>query len=196
MKIAGQKVSSSFVSGANAMLVGIRYAFQLPYPPIQSLNSFIYQNANGQVTSMIVGPTAISSVSNPLGQPIVITTALAYGLVTGSTVTFAGIDPNLLAALGGQAAQVITAIDSFNFQVNGSLGTGISIAVEGTITGYNFVSDLNSQPARLTPIFGQMWPVARVVVNAIQMNFTVGFATPISVTTNNGNPTITSTYPK
>jgi hypothetical protein len=104
MKLSGTKVSQPFVSGSNALLVGIRYAVVLPYPPVRSLDNFIYQNANGDVTSMITSPAS-------------------------------------------------------------------------------FLQDLQSQPARLTPIFGQMWPVARVVVNAIQIDFTVGYAGPMSVTT-------------
>src|SRR6185312_1480058 len=48
LKLAGQKVSSPFVSGSNAVLVGIRYAIVLPYPPVQSIAQFIYQNANGE----------------------------------------------------------------------------------------------------------------------------------------------------
>ena len=41
MNLAGQKVSSPFVSGSNAVLVGIRYAILLPYPPVQSLVAFV-----------------------------------------------------------------------------------------------------------------------------------------------------------
>jgi hypothetical protein len=108
LKLAGQKVSSPFVSGSNAVLVGIRYAIRLPYPPVMSVDLFEYQNANGEVTQM----------------------------------------------------------------------------VEDT----DYIADLQSNPARLTPLFGQMWPVARVVVNALQINYTVGYAIPISVTAPAGSP--------
>jgi len=113
MRLAGQKVSSPFVSGANAVLVGIRYAIVLPYPPVQSLSNFTYQDANGNVTSMITTPAS-------------------------------------------------------------------------------FVQDLQSQPARLTPLFGQMWPVARVVVNAVEVDYTVGYATPIAIANTAG--VITGTF--
>ncbi len=117
MKMAGQKVSSPFVSGANAVLVGIRYAVVLPFPPVQALAAFTYQDANGNVADMMNGaPT--------------------------------------------------------------------------TPSAWNFVSDLQSQPARLTPLFGQMWPVARVVVNAVQMTYTAGYATPLTVSVSDGSATL------
>jgi len=179
LKLAGQRVSSPFVSGSNAVLVGIRYAVVLPYPPVQQLESFIYQNANGEVTSMIVGPTTISGVTNTTGQPVSIYTAQPHGLGSGSSVTIAGNSP--LLSLLGAATWDITVTDPNDFTLNNSVGTGTSIASGGTVTGLNFVSDLQSQPARLMPLFGQMWPVARVVANAVQMTYTVGYATPFTV---------------
>lgn len=108
LKLAGQKVSSPFVSGSNAVLVGIRYAVQLPYPPVNTIVNFQYQDANGNVTVMEAGT--------------------------------------------------------------------------------DFTEDLLSNPARLTPPFGKMWPVARVVVNAIQIDFGVGYAMPLTLSVNAGSP--------
>jgi hypothetical protein len=109
MKLAGQKVSSPFVSGSNAVLVGIRYAIVLPYPPVFNFETFTYIAANGDTVDMFNGS------DNP--------------------------------------------------------------------ADWAFQLDTLSQPARVMPIFGQMWPVAKVVANALQMTFTVGYATPISVVT-------------
>ena len=108
LKLAGSKVSSPFVSGSNAVLVGIRYALVMPYPPVNSMVYFQYQNANGEVTQMN----------------------------------------------------------------------------EGT----DYIADLISNPARLTPPFGAMWPVARVVVNAVQIAYALGYAMPITVTGPSGSP--------
>jgi hypothetical protein len=94
-KLVGQRVSSPFVSGSHALLVGLRWAIALPLPPVQSITTFQYLDANG--------------------SPIV-------------------MNP-----------------------------------------GTNYVADLSSQPARLTPPFGQMWPVAQVVVNAVQIDYVVGY---------------------
>ena len=178
LKLAGAKVSSPFVSGSNAVLVGIRYAIVLPYPPVQSINAFVYQNANGQTTSMIVGPFTIAAVTNNLGQPVDITTSTPHGFQSGVSVTVAG-NAALLALLG-QSTEVITVIGPNDFTLNGVLGTGAAIAGGGTVTGYNYVQDILSNPARVSPIFGQMWPVARVVLNALQLDYTLGYAVPIA----------------
>jgi hypothetical protein len=191
LKLAGARVSTPFVSGSNAVLVGLRYAIALPYPPVQELVAFEYQNANGEVTSMIVGPIGISAVANPLNDPIVITTATPHGLVTGSTVSISGNSE--LLALINNPLQVITVIDPNDFSLNGTIGTGSAIPGGGFSTGQNFISDLQSQPARLTPIFGQMWPVARVVANAINVDYEVGFAVPVTTNiTQDANATIAS----
>jgi hypothetical protein len=116
MKLNGQKVSSPFVSGSNAVLVGIRYAMALPYPPVREVVEFTYQDANGTTTDMFNGSQ----------------------------------DPN----------------------------------------DWSFVQDVNSQPARLMPLFGQMWPVARVIANAVSTTYKVGYATPIQVTTTAGVATL------
>lgn len=102
-KLVGQNIASPFVSGSNAVLVGIRYAIALPFPPVQSIDLFQYANANGSPTVMVAGT--------------------------------------------------------------------------------DFIQDLDSQPCRLTPLFGSMWPVARVIVEAIQIDYTVGYATPITLGT-------------
>lgn len=101
LRLAGQKVSSPFVSGSNAVLVGIRYAIVLPYPPVQSISAFQYLNANGTTTTMT--------------------------------------------------------------------------------SGTDYTQDLSSQPARLTPPFGSMWPVARVVPNAVEVDFVCGYGDAIAV---------------
>ncbi len=93
-KMAGQRVSSPFVSGSNAVLVGIRYAIALPWPQARQIVNFTYQDQNGALQ------------------------------------TFAPV---------------------------------------------NYVQDLDSQPARLMPLFGAMWPVARVVANAVTVDYLTGY---------------------
>jgi hypothetical protein len=95
LRLAGSRVSSPFVSGPNAVLVGIRYAMELPYPPVQRIDLFQFVDTNG----------------------------------------------------------------------------GASVLTEGT----DYFADLLSQPARLTPPFGSMWPVARIVPNAVQVDYTCGY---------------------
>lgn len=111
-KMAGQRVSSPFVSGSNAVLVGIRYAIALPWPIVRELIVLQYQDQDGDLVVM-----------NP---------------------------------------------------------------------GTDFTPDLDSQPARLTPLFGQMWPVARVTVNAVQVDYVTGYAGPVTVAMNAGSAALTA----
>lgn len=113
-KLAGQKVSSPFVSGSNAVLVGIRYAVLLPYPRVRAIAAFQYQDENG--------------------APV----------------------------------QMLAAMD--------------------------YIQDLQSQPARLMPNFGNMWPVARVVANAVQVDYLTGYGGNVPVTMAGGSPVITSSF--
>jgi hypothetical protein len=100
-KLSGQNWSSPFVSGSNAVMVGLRYAIVLPFPQVQSITAFTYQDSNGNVTTM---------------------------------------------------AQ-----------------------------GVDYVADLSSQPARLVPPFSQMWPVARVVPNAVSVTYVSGYGDATAV---------------
>lgn len=113
-KLTGQKVSSPFVSGSNAVLVGIRYAILLPYPPVTSITQFVYQDQNGNPQAMLAPA--------------------------------------------------------------------------------NYNQDLSSQPARLTPLFGQMWPVARVVTNAVYVDYVCGYGGPISGVNIAASSAVTSGY--
>jgi hypothetical protein len=109
-KMAGQKVSSPFVSGSNAVLVGIRYAIALPYPEVRGVVQFMYQDENGNPQTMI------------------------------------------------------------------------------PVTDY--IQDIQSQPARLMPLFGSMWPVARVVANAVQVDYLTGYGGNIVVGVTAGSAAI------
>jgi hypothetical protein len=189
-KFVGEKFSSPFVSGANAVLVGIRYAVQLPYPPVQKILTYIYQNANGQTTSMISPSINIAAVINTVGQQIQIQTATQHGQQSGASATISG-NPTLVSIMG-QNTEVITVIDQYNFTLDGTIGTGTAVPGTGSCVFYNYVQDLLSNPARLTPIFGNMWPVARVTVNAVQVQYQCGFAIPIVVSTAASSTAITS----
>lgn len=114
-KMAGQRVSSPFVSGANAVLVGIRYAVALPWPIARQIILFQYQDENGA--------------------------------------------PRVLVA------------------------------------GTDYIQDLDSEPARLMPPFGAMWPVARVVANAVQVDYITGYAGNIAVGTTAASAVISSSIP-
>ena len=113
-KLAGQRVSSPFVSGSNAVLAGIRYAIVLPFPQVRSIASFTYQDANQDTQTMVLG------------------------------------------------------------------------------TNYN--ADLDSQPARLTPPFGSMWPVAQVFTNAVKVDYVTGSAGTIPVSVTSGSAALSAGF--
>lgn len=113
-KLAGQRVSSPFVSGSNAILVGIRYAIALPWPQVRSIVDFQYLDQNGAQQEM-----------------------------------------------------------------------------EEDV---DYIQDLDSQPARLMPPFGSMWPVARVVANAVQVDYVTGFWGSIPVAMTEGSAALTSSF--
>jgi hypothetical protein len=100
-----------FASGANAVLAGLRYAIQLPYPPVHRIAAFTYTDQNGQSTDVI-----------PQTQ---------------------------------------------------------------------YVADLDSNPARLMPPFGQFWPVAQVIGNAVRIDFVTGYGATIDLSVAKGSPTVT-----
>jgi hypothetical protein len=100
-KLTGQRISSPFVSGSNAVLVGIRYAILLPYPTVSKIVNFQYQDENGNLVTLL--------------------------------------------------------------------------------TPDDYIQDLQSQPARLMPLFGNMWPVARVVSNAVIVDYVAGYGGNIPV---------------
>jgi len=157
---------------------------------VKELVAFNYLNANGLTTSMIVGPLDIAAVQNPSGQPVTITTTTPHTMASGAGVTFAA-NPDLISLIG-QAFAVITVTGDNQFTLLGVNGTGTTIPAAGTVTGFNFMEDLQGNPARLTPIFGQMWPVARVVVNAVQVDYKLGYANPITVSVGAGSKIVTS----
>ena len=45
----------------------------------------------------------------------------------------------------------------------------------------DWIEDLVSNPARITPAFGQSWPATAEVVNAVQVSYTTGYSTPSMV---------------
>lgn len=47
--------------------------------------------------------------------------------------------------------------------------------VETTLSGQNYLVDKVSEPARLTPAYGQVWPISRYQTNAVKIRFIAGY---------------------
>jgi hypothetical protein len=58
--------------------------------------------------------------------------------------------------------------------------------------GTDFIADLDSRPARLTPLFDNYWPVTRIIVNAINVDYVTGWSGPITVSIVAGGKLLTS----
>lgn len=108
-----------------------------------------------------------------------------YAMITGqpgSTPVLTG--PALLAGIRYAIVLPYPPVESIvNFQYQSANG---QVTVMNPAT--DFIQDLQSNPARLTPPFGQMWPVARVILNAIQIDFKVGYARAILLGGPTGSP--------
>jgi hypothetical protein len=95
-KLPGQMVAQTYFAGPSPLMIGLNFAIVLPYPPVQSIDTFSYLDPSS-------------------GTPII-------------------LQPNS-----------------------------------------DYIADLASNPARLTPPYAQMWPVARVEPESVSVNFTCGY---------------------
>jgi hypothetical protein len=47
--------------------------------------------------------------------------------------------------------------------------------------GIDYLADIVSRPARITPPFGKFWPISRIQTNAVWIDWAVGYGTPMTV---------------
>lgn len=50
-----------------------------------------------------------------------------------------------------------------------------------TLDPSKYLADLHSEPARITPAYGQVWPSARCQMNAVTVTYVAGYATVAAV---------------
>jgi uncharacterized phiE125 gp8 family phage protein len=84
--------------------------------------------------------------------------------------------------------ELLLALDSFDDIIYLPRGPVQSIEDIGYADSENnqqymddWIEDLVSNPARITPAFGQSWPATAEVVNAVQVSYTTGYSTPSMV---------------
>lgn len=126
-KLAGQKVSSPFVSGSNAVLVGIRYAILLPFPQVRGIVALTYLDPNGNIQTMT-------------GTP-------ARGTLAGANYIYdlssqpARLSPNVQAGQMWPVAMVTTNAVQCDYVTGygGTITVGVT-ASSAAITGYVFNS--------------------------------------------------------
>ncbi len=54
-----------------------------------------------------------------------------------------------------------------------------------TVDPTTYVIDTSTEPARITPVFGQIWPIPMPQIGSVWVNFDVGYAAPIGVSAGN-----------
>lgn len=61
--------------------------------------------------------------------------------------------------------------------------TGVSQTMPST----DYVVDLSTEPARITPVFGKIWPIPLPQIGSVQVTFDAGYVAPITVNTGNNS---------
>jgi uncharacterized phiE125 gp8 family phage protein len=46
---------------------------------------------------------------------------------------------------------------------------------ERTLASSEYLTDLESEPARITPTYGNTWPTTQAIIGAVKVNFTAGY---------------------
>ncbi len=54
-------------------------------------------------------------------------------------------------------------------------------AVWQTMPSTDWVTELQSEPARITPVFGKIWPISLPQIGAVKINFTAGYGNATDV---------------
>ncbi|QKE40358.1 MAG: phage head-tail connector protein [Ferrovum myxofaciens] len=54
----------------------------------------------------------------------------------------------------------------------------------------NYTVDLTSEPCRITPVFGQIWPIPMPQIGAVEVDFSAGYAEPFVADAANGTLSI------
>ena len=65
------------------------------------------------------------------------------------------------------------------------MGDHSTQSVLQTVPTSTYVVDYTSDPVRITPVFGQIWPIPVPQIGAVWVIFDTGFAAPITATGNN-----------
>ena len=91
------------------------------------------------------------------------------GVPWGKTFTL----PKHAIMLEKSAARNVTAIRYLDMQGN-----------RQTLPPADYTVDYTSEPCRITPVFGQIWPIPLPQIGAVEVNFTAGYAVPVTFSGN------------
>jgi uncharacterized phiE125 gp8 family phage protein len=135
------------------------------------------------VTPPTTEPLTLSEVKNHLRIDGNFDDALLGSFITSARMYF---ESQCEISIASQ--EILLALDSFDDIVYLPRGPvqsveDISYADSENNQQYmdDWIEDLVSNPARITPAFGQSWPATAEVVNAVQVSYTTGYSTPSMV---------------
>ena len=128
-------------------------------------------------------PLTLSEVKNHLRIDGNYDDALLYSCITSARMYFESMCEISIAS-----QELLLALDSFDDIIYLPRGPVQSIEDISYADLQNnqeilddWIEDLVSNPARITPAFGQSWPATAEVVNAVQVSYTTGYTTPSMV---------------
>jgi len=135
------------------------------------------------VTPPTTEPLTLSEVKNHLRIDGSFDDALLNSCITSARMYF---ESQCEISIASQ--ELLLALDSFDDIIYLPKGPVQSIEDIGYADSENnqqymddWIEDLVSNPARITPAFGQSWPATAEVVNAVQVSYTTGYTTPSMV---------------
>ena len=135
------------------------------------------------VTPATTEPLTLQEVKNHLRIDGSFDDALLNSCITSARMYF---ESQCEISIASQ--ELLLALDSFDDIIYLPRGPVQSIEDIGYADSENnqqvmddWIEDLVSNPARITPAFGQSWPATAEVVNAVQVSYTTGYSTPSMV---------------
>jgi hypothetical protein len=153
--------AAAFASGANLVLAGLRYAIQLPFPPVYRLAAFTYTDQNGNATPLVSGTDYVADfdssparlmppfgkfwpIAQVIGNAVKIDFVAGYGgnIAVSTTATsvnlggykFAAEDegsPITIPGAGAAGAPLAGVIATVDSSGNGALSVAAATTVSG-----------------------------------------------------------------
>lgn len=121
------------------------------------------------ITSLII---AARQHAETITQRALVTQTWKLTLDAFPGPTLMGVPPGTPFSLPPSAILLdkspVTAITNFTY-------TAMDGSTQTLASGTDYVADFSSEPARLTPPFGKIWPVPLPQIGAVQVTFTAGF---------------------
>lgn len=159
-----------------------RASIRVTRPPLQQLLAITYTDGLGLVQSLVNNiPTGVSGTGSQTVTPWTMTGIIVgnqYVVDTGSaqeTITVTAVTATTFAALFAS-----THAANVPFYLNPALSVSGSPLAGGPLVSV----DPSTEPGRIAPAYGQIWPIVRQQLAAVQVSFCAGFGPVTTVAAN------------